>query len=92
LCLLLGLPLELGEADTQLGELVREAEALRLDGQGAVMRDLLRLALEAIQNLAEERREHVLGRSGRGQLGAYGGAGEEGGAGVTPQGLVFARF
>ena len=80
---LLGLALELGQANAQVCKLVREAQALRLDGQGAVLRDLLGLALEAVQDLAEEGGQHVLRGARLGERPGRRGAGEEGGGGVA---------
>ena len=87
---LLGLALQLGETHAQVGELVREPQALRLHGQRPVLRDLLRLALEAVENLAEEGREHVLVRPRLCQCPAGSGVGQEGGRGVACAGLRLA--
>ncbi len=71
----LRLALELGQAHAQLGELVGEPQALGLHRQGPILRDFLGLALEAVENLAEEGGEHVLRRSGLGRHPAGRGAG-----------------
>ena len=65
---LLGLALELGDPHPEVGQLVRESQALGLDGERAELGDLLRLPLEAVEDLPEERREHVLAPAGCLQL------------------------
>ena len=84
--LLLGLALELGKPHAQIGQLVRQTKALGLHGERPELRDLLRLALEAVEHLAKEGGQHVFGASGLGQLHAGPGAGQERGGGAVGRG------
>ena len=87
--LLLGLTLELGQAHAQVGQLVRQAQALGLHRERPKLCDLLRLALEAVEHLAEKRGERVLRAPGLDEIRPDPGAGQERGGGAPGRGSLF---